>query len=95
MNKLQKSLYDAMIKSAKENGIEIIIEDDGIGIPKEAQSKLFSKFFRADNARLRKIEGTGLGLYIAKTIINAHEGEIICRSTEDKGSIFKIILEKY
>lgn len=62
--------------------------DTGIGVPAEEQAELFSKFFRASNARQRRPDGTGIGLYLAKKIIDTHGGEIIFKSTEGKGSLF-------
>lgn len=60
----------------KEKELEVVIEDKGLGIPKESISKLFNKFYRVDNSDHRKIGGTGLGLVICKEIIEAHGGSI-------------------
>jgi len=68
--------------------IKFLIKDNGIGIPLKQQKRIFSKFFRADNALTAKIEGTGLGLYIAKLIIEAHGGIIGYKSKENKGTTF-------
>lgn len=73
-------------KNKKE--IEVIIEDTGLGIPSYQQDKVFTKFFRGANIKRVDTEGTGLGLYIAKNIIEAHEGRIEFESEEGKGSIF-------
>ena len=64
------------------------ITDHGIGIPSEALPKLFTKFFRVDNAATRQIGGTGLGLALVKEIINAHHGRVWVESTLGKGSTF-------
>jgi signal transduction histidine kinase len=64
------------------------VHDHGIGVPKEALDKLFTKFFRADNARRQRPDGTGVGLYLAKRVILGHNGELIMESTEGKGSVF-------
>ncbi|KXK09859.1 MAG: Sensor histidine kinase YycG [candidate division WS6 bacterium OLB21] len=64
------------------------IEDNGIGIPKNEQSRIFTKLFRANNVRSQEIEGTGLGLYIAKSIIEAHSGRIYFESVENVHTIF-------
>lgn len=61
-------------KNAKS--IKVEISDTGYGIPKEQMSKMFTKFFRADNVKNREIEGTGLGLYIAKSIVENSGGKI-------------------
>jgi len=62
--------------------------DSGIGIPQEEQKKIFTKFFRGDNALKIKSSGTGLGLFIVKTVIEAHGGNIGFESQENKGSSF-------
>ncbi len=72
----------------------IIVADTGIGIPSEQQSQLFEKFFRASNARKTDIEGTGLGLFIAKAIVKEHGGEISFTSKEGQGTTFVISLPK-
>lgn len=64
------------------------VHDHGIGVPKEALEKLFTKFFRAENARRQRPDGTGVGLYLAKRVIQGHGGELIVESTEGKGSVF-------
>jgi len=70
----------------EENKIKVDIIDTGIGIPKSDQHRLFSKFFRADNAILSQPSGTGLGLYLVKNIIEEHGGTIIIESGENKGT---------
>lgn len=72
--------------------IQISVKDTGIGIPPENISKLFSKFFRSDNARKIVTEGSGLGLYIAKNIITRHGGEIWAESQLNRGSTFYFTL---
>lgn len=62
--------------------------DTGIGVPKAEQHKLFAKFFRANNARRARPDGTGLGLFMAQKIIVEQGGAIIFESTEGKGSTF-------
>ncbi|OHA07346.1 MAG: hypothetical protein A2934_00120 [Candidatus Sungbacteria bacterium RIFCSPLOWO2_01_FULL_47_10] len=74
--------------------IVIEISDTGIGIPKEDQKFLFTKFFRAKNAIKFKTEGTGLGLWIANEIIRAHGGRIWIESNENKGTTVSIQLPK-
>lgn len=64
------------------------VKDDGIGVPNSERAKVFTKFFRASNARHVRPDGTGLGLFMAKKVINAHDGEIIFESAENKGSTF-------
>lgn len=64
------------------------VVDTGIGVPKEEQHKLFSKFFRAGNARVARPDGTGLGLFMAQKIIVAQNGSVIFESEEGRGSTF-------
>ena len=64
------------------------VVDTGIGVPKREQHKLFTKFFRAGNARKARPDGTGLGLFMAQKIIAEQGGSIIFESTEGKGSTF-------
>ncbi len=73
-------------KNKKE--ILFSVKDTGIGIPKEQRQRIFTKFFRADNAVKMETEGSGLGLFITKNIINAHKGRIWFKSQENKGSTF-------
>lgn len=79
---------------AKRRPSEILItvSDRGIGIPKAQQAKLFSKFFRAKNAIEGKIAGSGLGLYIAKTLAVAMGGKLTFKSALGKGSTFFLTL---
>jgi len=64
------------------------VKDSGIGVPIDEQGQLFTKFYRASNARKQRPDGTGVGLYLAKRIINAHDGKVIFSSSEDNGSTF-------
>lgn len=71
-----------------ENKILFKIKDFGIGIPENQQDKIFSKFFRGQNAiKLREI-GSGLGLFLSKNIIEAHGGKVWFQSEENKGTTF-------
>ncbi len=72
--------------------LEISIEDTGIGIPKEAQEKIFEKFFQVDGSVTQAKQGLGLGLALAKAIVESHRGVIHVESAPGKGSKFKIIL---
>ena len=68
--------------------IQINVKDTGIGIPPQNMAKLFTKFFRAENVLKRETEGSGLGLYITKNIINRHGGTIWAESVIDRGTTF-------
>lgn len=72
-----------------EDGDAVIrVVDSGIGVPVDAQKKLFTKFFRADNAKKQRPDGTGIGLYLAKKVIDGHSGQLVFESKEGKGSTF-------
>ncbi|MBI3046186.1 MAG: PAS domain S-box protein [Candidatus Harrisonbacteria bacterium] len=71
---------------------EIKISDTGMGIPKESMDKLFTKFFRAENALTKETIGSGLGLYIVKNIITRHGGQIWAESEVGRGSTFHFTL---
>lgn len=80
-------------KVAIESGVAILtIRDTGIGIPKEQQQNVFSKFFRAENAVRTVSDGTGLGLYVAKRIIEHHRGTIGFTSEVGAGTTFRVAL---
>lgn len=64
------------------------VNDTGIGVPRAEQSQLFTKFYRASNARKQRPDGTGVGLFLAKKVIDAHDGKIVFHSAEGKGSTF-------
>lgn len=66
----------------------IWVRDEGLGIPDEHQQRIFTKFFRGDVGRERGISGTGLGLVLARQIVEAHGGEIGFESAEGEGSTF-------
>lgn len=68
--------------------VKVIVRDDGVGIPDMFKSQIFGKFFRGDNLIKQRVEGTGLGLFIAKGIINLSGGEIDFHSEENQGSAF-------
>ena len=74
--------------------IELRVEDDGIGVSKSDQPHLFTKFYRAGNARKARPDGTGLGLFMAKKVIIAEEGNLIFESREGKGSTFGFTFSK-
>jgi len=106
-NRLKEVLYnliDNAIKYTLEGGVEIktevdeikkkyyiTVQDSGIGISAEAQQRLFEKFYRVKTKETADISGTGLGLWIAKTLARKMGGDILIESMEGKGSKFTII----
>ncbi len=95
-----KNMFDNAIKYTPEKGtisvafeirnkeLEFKIQDSGIGVPNNEKEKIFDKFFRSSNAIKTNPSGSGLGLFIAKNIIEAHNGEMGFESVENKGSTF-------
>ncbi|MCH8741556.1 MCP four helix bundle domain-containing protein [Patescibacteria group bacterium] len=76
----------------EDNQLVVVIKDEGIGIPKEERGMIFERFYRASNTRQKSQLGTGLGLFIARVIINQSGGEIKFKSEENKGTTFYITL---
>lgn len=74
------------------NGVKVTVTDTGIGVPEKAKAKLFTKFFRAENAQMARPDGTGLGLYLAKRVVEDQGGTILFESSEGKGSTFGFTL---
>jgi signal transduction histidine kinase len=68
--------------------VELCVTDDGIGVPRAEQHHLFTKFYRAANARKARPDGTGLGLFMAQKVILAQGGSVIFHSRENEGSTF-------
>lgn len=95
MNFLDNALYYTpaggevrVALAATASSASFTVTDTGVGVPKDIQHHLFTKFYRADNARKMRPDGTGLGLYMAKKVIVAQSGAIIFHSQEGKGSTF-------
>ena len=101
------NLVDNAIKYGKADGhvivdgrvnekelVELCVQDDGPGIPAEAQARVFERFFRVDRARSRDTGGTGLGLAIVKHIIHGHGGEVWLKSEPGQGCKFYFTLPK-
>jgi len=82
------SVTVAIKRVPKKPYVEISVKDTGIGIPPQNMSKVFTKFFRAENVLKRETEGSGLGLFITKNIINRHGGTIWAESVIDRGTTF-------
>jgi PAS domain S-box-containing protein len=74
------------------DGVEVIVYDSGIGLTPEEQSLLFTKFFRGSNPVVTESRGTGLGLVIAKAILQAHNASIDVESRPGEGTQFRVVL---
>lgn len=76
------------------NNVYFTIKDNGIGVPADEKPNLFTKFYRANNARQTRPDGTGLGLFMAKKVVDAQGGHIIFDSTQNRGSTFGFTFNK-
>jgi signal transduction histidine kinase len=84
---------DIILRARAEGQVvRIEVEDNGIGIPPEAQPYVFDRFYQVDGSTTRRFDGAGLGLAIVKQIVQAHGGQVGLRSTEGRGSIFYFTL---
>jgi signal transduction histidine kinase len=89
-NKTSGSLIIELARQQKY--ITLKITDTGYGIPVKEQDKIFTKLFRAENIKQKVTEGTGLGLYIAKSILTQSGGNIWFKSAENKGTTFYVVI---
>jgi len=88
---LQGGAITISLTSAEEAGfLQVSVADNGVGIPADDQEKLFTRFFRAGSAYLTKAGGTGLGLYITRSLVELHGGRIWFESKPGKGSTFYV-----
>jgi len=71
-----------------EKNLQVAIQDTGAGISAEELPKIFEKFFRSDDPRIREVSGTGLGLSLAREVARMHDGDITVDSTINEGSTF-------
>lgn len=106
MRKVIENLVDNAIAYSNEGGVVTIsiegagtnlnlnVSDHGIGIPKDEQPLIFQQFFRAKNAIAKKNVGTGLGLFITKSIVAGHGGKISFTSSENQGTMFFVTIPK-
>ena len=82
---------DLILERVDQQAI-IQVRDRGVGIPLQDQSRIFERFYRVDEARARDTGGHGLGLAIAKTLVEGMGGSITVRSKPGEGSVFAIAL---
>lgn len=82
-----------LVRADRDNNTAVLsVQDRGIGIPASQQARIFGRFMRAENARVREIGGTGLGLYLCRELVERHGGRIWFASVENQGSTFFISL---
>ena len=84
--------FGAALMMAPEPAIEFRVEDTGIGLAAGEQTKIFEAFYQVDGGSTREYGGAGLGLAIAKSLVDAHHGRMTVRSAPGQGSTFSVIL---
>ena len=92
-NALKYTLKGGQVKVevyAHESDVDLTVTDTGIGIPTKDIPHIFERFYRVDESRARQSGGTGIGLSIVKSIVNAHGGHIEVSSVEKEGTVFKV-----
>jgi two-component system sensor histidine kinase VicK len=82
------------VQLTAKNDIELRVVDNGIGVPEKEKENLFTKFYRAKNAKDVRPDGTGIGLYLAKVVVTEEGGDLIFESKEDVGSTFGFKFKK-
>jgi signal transduction histidine kinase len=88
----KESPVTAVLKKHK-SGIELQVKDEGLGIADDEKKKVFTKFYRIGNEATRKTQGTGLGLYLCRKIVQSHNGDISVTNNEPHGSNFVVIFK--
>jgi two-component system sensor histidine kinase VicK len=75
--------------------VQASVSDQGIGIPKDQQDKVFERFYQVNGSARRRFSGVGLGLAIVKRIVETHGGQVWVESKSRKGSTFYFTIPKY
>jgi signal transduction histidine kinase len=91
--KFSPSGSEVLIRAFNDKGnVHIVVKDSGIGIPKHEIPNIFRRFYQIDGSMSRKYGGSGLGLYVSKTITEIHEGKIWIDSEEGAGTTVHVLL---
>lgn len=83
-----------VVADGDDDRVQLTVVDTGMGIPAEEQPRLFSRFFRSSTARAAAVPGTGLGLVIARSIVEAHDGSIELVSAENEGTVVTVTVPR-
>ena len=84
------------VHEIEETGnVELVVKDNGIGIPKEHQDRIFERFYRVDKSRSKSTGGTGLGLAIVKHIVSQHRAEMTLESESGAGTTIRILFKEH
>lgn len=86
---------EVRLNAREDKKIVFCVTDHGQGIPEEEKKNIFNKFYRIGNESTRKTKGTGLGLYIVKTVLQKHNASIRVKDNTPSGSIFEVTFENY
>ncbi len=78
----------------RDRSVVLRVSDEGTGIPDDEKEKVFDKFYRVENEETRQSRGTGLGLYIVRTVVELHRGRVTVKDRSPAGSVFEIIMKK-
>lgn len=81
--------------TATVGGTEVVVADEGIGIPSECHNRIFERFYRVDPSHARSTGGTGLGLAIVKQVVENHRGEAHVSSQEGVGTVFRLVFPRH
>ncbi len=94
MIKFNKEEGEVLLKAVRSDSssVEVIVEDTGIGIEREQLDQIFQSFYQIDPSPSRKYGGTGMGLTVAKEIVEAHGGKLVVESRVGAGSKFKFTI---
>lgn len=80
---------------ADKDTIQFSVADQGVGIAPAEKKRIFNKFYRVGQEGTRKTKGTGLGLYIVRTVLEMHDAQIKVKDNTPKGSIFEVTFRNY
>jgi len=81
--------------TSQQNKLIVAVADEGAGISEAEKARIFDKFYRVGNEDTRKTKGTGLGLYITKYLVRAHNGQLIVRDNQPKGTVFEVHINQF